>query len=97
MGFPMAASLRVPDRIAWFELAGARPFLRLDLSLIFFIAAGLTILSSNSVTMAIGQSLMPKNLGMASGVILGCVTGIGGIGTAILGLVADKWLILFTL
>jgi len=66
-------------------------------SLIFFMAAGLTILSSNSVTMAIGQSLMPKNLGMASGLILGSGMGIGGIGAAVLGWVADQWGILFTL
>jgi len=66
-------------------------------SLIFFMAAGLTILSSNSVTMAIGQSLMPRNLGMASGLILGSGMGIGGIGAAILGWIADQWGISFTL
>jgi FSR family fosmidomycin resistance protein-like MFS transporter len=61
------------------------------LSLICFTAAGLTIISSNAVTMAIGQSLMPNNLGMASGLILGLAMGIGGIVTTILGWVADHW------
>jgi len=67
------------------------------LSLICFTAAGLTIIFSNAVTMAIGQSLMPNNLGMASGLILGLAMGIGGIVTTILGWVADHWGVPFTL
>ncbi|HSR09819.1 MAG TPA: MFS transporter, partial [Thermodesulfobacteriota bacterium] len=44
-----------------------------------------------AVTMAIGQSLMPDNVGMASGLILGLAMGLGGICTTLLGLVADHW------
>ena len=61
------------------------------ISLIFFGLAGMVIIASNAVTMAIGQSLMPNNLGMASGLILGLALGIGGISTTILGWVADHW------
>lgn len=61
------------------------------LSLVLFAAAGLFIIMSNSVTMAIGQSLMPRNVGMASGLILGLAMGIGGISTTLLGWVADHW------
>jgi FSR family fosmidomycin resistance protein-like MFS transporter len=43
------------------------------------------------VTMAIGQSLMPNNVGMASGLILGLALGIGGVSTTVLGWVADHW------
>ena len=67
------------------------------LSFIFLVAAGFVLISSNAVTMAMGQSFMPKNLGMASGLILGFAMGMGGIGTTILGWVADRWGILSAL
>jgi len=61
------------------------------LSLALFATAGMFIIMSNSVTMAIGQSLMPHNLGMASGLLLGLAMGMGGISTTLLGWVADHW------
>lgn len=67
------------------------------LSLIFFMAAGLILISSNSITMAMGQSFMPRSLGMASGLILGFAMGVGGIATTVLGWVADNWGIPVTL
>ena len=67
------------------------------IALVFFAVAGLLIISSNSVTMAMGQSFMPQNVGMASGLILGLAMGIGGIGTTALGWVADHFGIPFTL
>lgn len=67
------------------------------LSLFFFTIAGFLIISSNSVTMAMGQSFLPQNLGMASGLILGLAMGIGGIVTTVLGWVADNWGVPFTL
>lgn len=66
-------------------------------SLIFYTIAGLVLSSSSATTMAMGQSFMPQNLGMASGLILGLAMGIGGIGTTILGWVADHWGVMFTL
>ena len=66
-------------------------------SLIFFAVAGMTLVSSHPVTMVIGQSFMPRNVGMASGLILGFSNGIGGIVATILGWVADHWGIPFTL
>lgn len=66
-------------------------------SLIFFAVAGLILISSHAVTMAMGQSFMPQNVGMASGLILGLAMGIGGIATTFLGWVADHWGIPFTL
>ena len=66
-------------------------------SLFFFAVAGMTLVSSHAVTMAIGQSFMPRNVGMASGLILGFSNGIGGIVTTFLGWVADHWGIPFTL
>jgi len=66
-------------------------------SLIFFAMAGMTLVSSHPVTMTIGQSFMPRNVGMASGLILGLSNGIGGIAATLLGWVADHWGIPFTL
>ena len=66
-------------------------------SLIFFAVAGMTLVSSHPVTMTIGQSFMPRNVGMASGLILGLSNGIGGITATLLGWVADHWGIPFTL
>ena len=66
-------------------------------SLVFFAVAGMTLVSSHAVTMTIGQSFMPRNVGMASGLILGFSNGIGGILATFLGWVADQWGIPFTL
>ena len=66
-------------------------------SLIFFALAGFVLSSSSAITMAMGQSYMPRNLGMASGLILGLSMGVGGIGTTILGWVTDQWGLYFTL
>jgi FSR family fosmidomycin resistance protein-like MFS transporter len=44
-----------------------------------------------------GQSFMPQNVGMASGLILGLSFGMGGLGAAVLGLFADLWGVPFTL
>lgn len=60
-------------------------------SLLFFGVAGFALISSNAITMAMGQSFMPNNLGMASGLVLGLAMGIGGIITTALGWVADHW------
>jgi FSR family fosmidomycin resistance protein-like MFS transporter len=72
-------------------------FTRGSWSLIFFAAAGMTLVSSHPVTMTIGQSFMPRNVAMASGLILGLSNGIGGITATLLGWVADHWGIPFTL
>jgi FSR family fosmidomycin resistance protein-like MFS transporter len=66
-------------------------------ALIFFGAAGFLLISSNSVTMAMGQSFLPQNIAMASALVLGFSLGIGGIATTIFGWVADHWGVSFTL
>ena len=66
-------------------------------SLIFFALAGLILTSSYAVTMAMGQSFMPRNVGMASGLMMGLSNGIGGIVATLLGWVADQWGVPFTL
>jgi len=59
---------------------------------IFFI--GFTLISSFSVTIVMGQMILRQRLGMASGLTMGFVIGMGGIGAGLLGMVADSWGIL---
>jgi FSR family fosmidomycin resistance protein-like MFS transporter len=66
-------------------------------SLFFFALAGFILISSYPVTMAMGQTFMPRNVGMASGLIMGLSNGIGGIVATFLGWVADQWGVPFTL
>jgi FSR family fosmidomycin resistance protein-like MFS transporter len=54
-------------------------------------AAGAALLASFSVTLVLAQELLPRNLGLASGLILGLGFGTGGLGTALSGLLADTF------
>ena len=56
-------------------------------AVIFFV--GFALISSFSVTVVMGQTLLRDRLGMASGLMLGFVIGVGGVGAGCLGLVAD--------
>lgn len=50
---------------------------------------GFTLWSTFAVTVAMGQEMMPRNIGFASGLVLGLAVGGGGIGVAITGALAD--------
>ena len=43
-----------------------------------------------SVTIVLAQELLPRHIGIASGLILGLAFGTGGLGTALSGYLADK-------
>ena len=51
---------------------------------------GAVLVSSFSVSVVLGQSYLPRNTGMASGLIVGFAMGAGGLGVAMLGWVADR-------
>jgi len=53
--------------------------------------AGMALLASFSPAVLIAQDLIPKNQGMASGIILGLAIGIGGLGISITGAFADAF------
>jgi FSR family fosmidomycin resistance protein-like MFS transporter len=71
-------------------------FLNVSGIAIFFLlfCIGFVLVSSFSVTVVMGQTLLPHRLGMASGLMLGFVIGMGGVGAAVLGRIADAWGIL---
>jgi FSR family fosmidomycin resistance protein-like MFS transporter len=52
---------------------------------------GAVLISSFSVTIVMGQAILRDRLGMASGLMLGFVIGVGGVGAGLLGIVADSW------
>ena len=61
------------------------------LSLILLGALGFVLVSTFTASIVLGQAYMPRNPGMASGLIVGFATGAGGLGVTTLGWVADHW------
>ncbi|HOT94640.1 MAG TPA: MFS transporter [Methanoregulaceae archaeon] len=58
---------------------------------------GFALWSTFAITVALSHELMPRAVGLASGMMLGVVVGAGGIGVAITGLIADTWSLPFAL
>ncbi|MBI1735006.1 MAG: MFS transporter [Candidatus Rokubacteria bacterium] len=50
---------------------------------------GATVVSTFTVAVVLGQQYLPRNSGMASGLIVGFATGTGGLGVTLLGWIAD--------
>lgn len=61
------------------------------------VAAGFFIIGSFATTIVLAQSLMPNNVGMASGLTIGFSVGLGGFGVTILGVLADTYGLPFTM
>jgi FSR family fosmidomycin resistance protein-like MFS transporter len=87
--------------IIWLSILGALPFtLALPYAGLYASAAlticiGLIISSATSSIIVFAQELMPHRFGMISGVFFGVAFGIGGLGAAVLGRVADHMGIAF--
>jgi FSR family fosmidomycin resistance protein-like MFS transporter len=58
---------------------------------IILFLSGLVLISSFSVTIVMGQTILRNRLGMASGLMMGFVIGVGGVGAGFLGIIADSW------
>jgi FSR family fosmidomycin resistance protein-like MFS transporter len=58
-------------------------------TILFVALAGFVIVSTFAVTVVLAQELLPQHVGFASGLILGFAIGLGGVGTTLLGWVAD--------
>jgi MFS transporter, FSR family, fosmidomycin resistance protein len=52
---------------------------------------GTILISTFSVTVVMGQNLLPGSLGVASGLLVGFAIGAGGIGVTLLGVIADHF------
>jgi FSR family fosmidomycin resistance protein-like MFS transporter len=61
--------------------------------MLFFVLGflGMTLISTFTVTVVMAQQLLPKNLGVASGLMVGFAIGAGGICVTLLGVIADHF------
>ncbi len=53
--------------------------------------AGMASVSTFAVVMVIAQELVPEQIGMVSGLIIGFAVGMGGVGVTLLGAIADRF------
>jgi len=82
--------------IIWVSILGAAPFtlllphVGLTLTMILSILIGLIISSAFSAILVYATELIPGKVGMIAGLFFGLAFGMGGIGSAILGWLADR-------
>lgn len=81
------------------SLLTAYPFLHLQGPLLPILAfiLGASLISTFSTTVVFGQRLLPNNIGLASGLLLGFGVGMGSIGVTLLGVIADHMGLPFTM
>jgi FSR family fosmidomycin resistance protein-like MFS transporter len=82
-------------RVIWFSILGALPFaLLLPHASLFWtgpltVVIGMILASAFPAIVVFGQELAPGNVGLISGLFFGFSFGMGGIGAAVLGRLAD--------
>ena len=72
-------------------------FVRGALAFVVLGGLGFVLVSTFTVSVVLGQAYMPRNPGMASGLIVGFAIGAGGLGVTVLGWIADHWGLLASL
>jgi FSR family fosmidomycin resistance protein-like MFS transporter len=87
--------------VIWFSILGVLPFtLVLPYANLFWtgiltVCIGLILASAFSAIIVFAQELLPGRIGMISGLFLGFAFGMGGVGAAVLGKLADLFSIGF--
>jgi len=87
--------------VLWISVLGALPFtlalpyVGLNVGAVLTICIGLILSSTTSSIIVFAQELVPHRFGMISGVFFGVAFGIGGLGAAALGRLADATSIAF--
>ena len=82
--------------VIWFSILGAAPFalampyVGLTWTIICCFLSGLIIASAFSSIVVYATDLMPDKVGMIAGVFFGMMFGLGGLGSAFFGWLADK-------
>lgn len=82
--------------VIWFSILGVAPFtLLLPYANLFWttvlsIAIGVILASAFSAILVYAQELIPGKIGMISGLFFGFAFGMGGLGSALLGMLADR-------
>jgi FSR family fosmidomycin resistance protein-like MFS transporter len=81
--------------VIWFSILGALPFTLvlpyagLFASAVLTVFIGLILSSATSSIIVFAQELVPHRFGLISGVFIGVAFGVGGLGAAVLGKLAD--------
>lgn len=87
--------------VIWFSILGVAPFtlllphVNLFWTTILSVFIGFILSSAFSAILVYAQELMPGKVGMVSGLFFGFAFGMGGIGSAVLGVLADHTSIVF--
>jgi FSR family fosmidomycin resistance protein-like MFS transporter len=82
--------------VIWFSILGVAPFtLLLPYANLFWttvlsLMIGVILASAFSAILVYAQELLPGKVGMISGLFFGFAFGMGGLGSALLGMLADK-------
>jgi MFS transporter, FSR family, fosmidomycin resistance protein len=82
--------------VIWFSILGAAPFaivmpyMDLAMTLVCAFLSGLIIASAFSSIVVYATDLMPDKTGMIAGVFFGLMFGLGGLGSAFFGWLADR-------
>lgn len=82
--------------VIWFSILGAAPFalampyVSLTWTIVFNFLSGLIIASAFSSIVVYATDLMPDKVGLIAGIFFGLMFGLGGIGSAFFGWLADK-------
>jgi len=82
-------------KIIWISILGAAPFtlclpyLPLLWTVVFAVLIGLIIASAFSAILVYATDLLPNKIGLVAGLFFGFMFGMGGIGSAVLGALAD--------
>ncbi len=82
--------------VIWFSILGSAPFtlllpyVNLFWTAVLVVIIGFVLSSAFSAILVFAQELLPGKIGMISGLFFGFAFGIAGLGSAILGLLADE-------
>ncbi|MEW6696817.1 MAG: MFS transporter [Bacillota bacterium] len=60
-------------------------------TMVLVFIAGMVMVSTMATTVVMGQELLPHRVGVASGLMTGFAIGMGGLGVALLGVIADHF------
>ena len=88
-------------RVVWFSILGCAPFtlllpyVGLGWTVALSLVIGLVLASAFPAIIVYAQDMLAHRIGMVSGLFYGFSFGLGGIGAAVLGLVADHSGIVF--
>lgn len=88
-------------RVIWFSILGCAPFtlllphVGLGMTVALSVVIGAVLASAFPAIIVYAQDMLTHRIGMVSGLFYGFSFGLGGIGAALLGLVADRYGIVF--